>query len=111
MVITVDLRCEPAAVGLADPDDCKRFHVEVAGASGRTDDDTGRVAHALVDRGIGRVIDGHAFVDVGALRQLASGRVPEGWDAEFEAMLDYARSKGWFDETGNAIQGHIEWQG
>ena len=105
MVITVDLqRGDPAPIGLRDPDDCGRFHVEVLGPH-----DLAALGHALVDADAGRVHGDHAFVDIGAVRRLASGRVGESWAEDFEKMLAYARSKGWLDESGNAIQAHVEW--
>jgi hypothetical protein len=105
MVITVDLQQgDPAPVALENPEDCGTFHVEVIGTR-----DAAALAHALVDADVGRVVDDHAFVDVSAVRQLASGRVGESWADDFEKMLAYARSKGWMDETGNAIQAHVEW--
>jgi hypothetical protein len=105
VVITVDLqRGHPAPVGLRDPEDCGRFHVEVIGAH-----DLAGLGHALVDADAGRVEGDDAFVDVGAVRQLASGRVGASWADDFEKMLGYARSKGWLDETGSSIQAHVEW--
>ena len=105
MVIVVDLQQgDPAPVSLKDPDDCGTFHVEVIGPR-----DDAALAHALVDADAGRVVDEHVLVDVGAVRRMASGRVGESWPDDFEKMLAYARSKGWIDETGDAIQAHVEW--
>ena len=105
MVITVDLQQgDPAPVGLKDPDDCGRFHVEVIGPR-----DDAALAHALVDADVGRVEDGEAFVEIGAVRRMASGRVGASWADDFEKMLAYARSKGWLDPTETSIQAHVEW--
>jgi hypothetical protein len=105
MVIVVDLQQgDPAPVSLKDPGDCGRFHVEVIGPR-----DDAALAHALVDADVGRVADEHVFVDIGAVRRMAAGWVGESWAADFEKMLAYARSKGWVDESGNAIQAHVEW--
>jgi len=79
---------------LESPEDCKRFHVEVRGAG-----DLGG-AGAWADDGE------HALIDVDWVRQQAAGRVPDGWDADFEGMLGYARSKGWIE--GSAIRAHLE---
>ena len=49
------------------------------------------------------------MIDTVAVRRMAGGRVPEGWDGDFAAMLQYAESKGWLDETGGSIQAHVEW--
>jgi hypothetical protein len=40
---------------------------------------------------------------------MARGRVGDDWTARFDAMLDYARTKGWIDDTNNAIQAHVEY--
>ena len=50
----------------------------------------------------------HVMIPVETLRRLAAGRVPEGWDADFEAMLEYARSKGWLNDEGDAVRAHLE---
>jgi len=105
VVITVDLqRGDPAPVGLRDPDDCGTFHVEVIGPH-----DLAALAHALVDADAGRVEGDDAYIAVGVVRRMASGRVGASWADDFEKMVAYARSKGWMDETGNAIQAHVEW--
>ncbi|MEJ2889541.1 hypothetical protein [Actinomycetospora aeridis] len=48
------------------------------------------------------------MIPVATLRRLAAGRVSEGWDAEFEAMLEKARERGWLNESGDAVQAHLE---
>ena len=51
----------------------------------------------------------HALITIDAVRRMAAGRVGDDWDARFDAMLDYARTKGWIDDTDNAIQAHVEY--
>jgi hypothetical protein len=50
----------------------------------------------------------HVMIPVATLRRLAAGRVPEGWDADFEKMLAYAKEKGWLSEDGQAVRAHLE---
>ncbi|GAA4877095.1 hypothetical protein [Actinomycetospora straminea] len=50
----------------------------------------------------------HVMVPVATLRRLAAGRVPEGWDDDFAAMLAHAREKGWLSEDGEAVRAHLE---
>jgi hypothetical protein len=104
MVIDVDLRSAPAAVRLVEPDDFRAFKILARGpASG------GEPLDAAVG-GFGRVSgDGHVFVDVEALRALAGehGR-DRGWLASLDAMLAYARARGWTDDNG-ALRGHVQW--
>jgi hypothetical protein len=104
VIIDIDLTGEPAAVELAEPEDCRRFHVAVRGG------DPAALGAALSARDVGRLLpSGEAMIDTAAVRRMAGGRVPEGWDDEFAAMLEYAGSKGWLDDAGGAIQAHVEW--
>ena len=103
MIIDIDLTGETAALELVEPEDCKRFHVAVRGG----DDEA--LASALAAEGVGRLLpSGEAMIDTAAVRRMAAGRVGAGWDGDFAAMLEYAGSKGWLDETGGSIQAHIE---
>jgi hypothetical protein len=53
VIIDVDLTGAAAAVGLAEPEDCKRFHVAVRGG------DTAGLAGALAAGGVGRAVRVH----------------------------------------------------
>jgi hypothetical protein len=106
VIIDVDLTGEAALVELVEPEDCKRFHVAARGG------DAAALAAALSAAGVGRLLPSEeAMIDTSAVRRMATGRVPESWDEDFAAMLKYAESKGWLDETGATIQAHIEWAG
>lgn len=50
----------------------------------------------------------HIMIPVATLRRMAAGRVPEGWDADFDGMLEKARERGWLNEAGDAVQAHLE---
>jgi hypothetical protein len=104
MHVTVNLSAEPPGVSLMAPDDCTAFDVIVHG-SGGTDD----LDRALAAAGVGRLEQGEARVTVAGVRRLASGSVGAGWEADFAAMLDYARGRGWLTEDGHAIRAHVEW--
>jgi hypothetical protein len=104
MHVTVDMVSDPPAVSLLEPDDCTRFDVVVHGPG--DDDLLGRV---LAGSAIGRVEGGEALVSVVAIRRLASVSVSEEWEADFRAMLDYARSRGWLADDGLDIRAHVEW--
>ncbi|GAA4923170.1 hypothetical protein EV188_104587 [Actinomycetospora succinea] len=47
-------------------------------------------------------------IPVATLRRLAAGKVPEGWDADFDAMLAKARERGALDEAGDVVQAPLE---
>jgi hypothetical protein len=101
--VQVDVNAQPPVVTLEEPDDCARFHLTVVGGN-----DLARVFGALVDAAAGRLEGDHALVTIDAVRRMAAGRVGDDWDDRFAAMLGFAKSKGWIDDTGNAIQAHIE---
>jgi hypothetical protein len=104
MVIEIDLRAEPPAVNLREPDDFGAF--KVVGLAGENDD--ARCAQAL--RRIGTVDeDGRVFIAVETLLALAGDHAHEPrWLASLDGMQAYARAHEWTDPTG-AIQGHVEW--
>ncbi len=103
MIIDIDLTGATAAIDLVGPEDCTRFHLTVRGGGSEA------LAAALSAADIGRLLpSGDAMIDTQAVRLMASGKVPTGWDTDFNAMLEYARSKGWLDDAG-AVQAHIEW--
>jgi hypothetical protein len=101
----IDIAPARPVVSLEEPDDCTRFHLAVVG--GR---DLGRVFGALVDAAAGRLEGDHALITIDAVRRMAAGRVADDWDARFGAMLEFARTKGWIDETNNAIQAHVQYE-
>ena len=106
MIIDIDLTGGNPTVQLVEPEDCKRFHVGVRGG------DLEALGAVLPAQDVGRLLpSGDALIDIGAVRRLAAGRVPESWDRDFDNMVGYAKSKGWLDESGDAIQAHIEWAG
>jgi hypothetical protein len=101
MYLRVTLDDRPSTAVLCDVDNLRELKVVV---SGRAAD----LAEALA--GIGRVAaGGDALLEVGGLKRLAGERAhdPE-WVARFEAMVEYARSKGWVDEGGAVLRAHCE---
>jgi hypothetical protein len=69
-----------------------------------------RLAAVLADHDAGELlVDGaHVMIPVATLRRLAAGRVPEGWDADFDVMIAHARSRGWLSEDGSSVRAHLE---
>jgi hypothetical protein len=62
----------------------------------------------LADRDLGRIEDGHAWLNIAALR--ATARPPRSctWDERFERAMAYAQSNGWSDPAGEFVRAHIE---
>lgn len=81
-----------------DPQDLKQLHVEFRGV------DDAPAGDAIEAAGLGTVQGGHAWLDISALRAAGSGGDRAG---EFEAMIGYARSKGWVDAAGTRVRAHI----
>ena len=104
MYLKVDLADTPPTVTLEEPEDTKRFNVAVAGGT-----DWAMVFGAMVDAAAGRLEGDDAYVSVDAVRRLAAGRVRDGWDDDLDKMIDYARSKGWYDDASHTIRAHVEW--
>ena len=104
MIINVDLTGAGTTIGLVEPENCARFHVEARGG------DPEALAAALSAAGVGHLLpSGEAMINTQAIGRMAEGRVPADWDDHFAAMLRYAEGKGWLDDAGEAIQAHIEW--
>ena len=60
MIIEIDLAGETAVIGLAEPEDCKRFHVAARGG------DAAALASALEAAGAGRLLpSGEAMIEIG----------------------------------------------
>jgi hypothetical protein len=56
--------------------------------------------------------DEHAWIRVSALADLAGDHGRDAsWQEGFEAMLAYARSKGWMSADGGSVRAHIELAG
>ena len=104
MYVNVDLTVTPPSVSLEEPEDTKRFHVAVGGGK-----DWAMVFGALVDAAAGRLEGEHAYITVDAIRRMAAGRVSKGWDKELDDMIQFAKSKGWYDDNSHTIRAHVEW--
>ncbi|HXA32842.1 MAG TPA: hypothetical protein VNV87_11320 [Acidimicrobiales bacterium] len=109
MEVVIDLGAD--TVVLRDPEIMQGFNLRVLGSA--EEDGSGLVAAVLEAQGVGRLgADGNAFIDLEAVRRLASdafgSNTPEAWEDSLAGMVGYAASKGWVAEDG-AIQAHIEW--
>jgi len=103
MYVYIDLAVAPGPAELRDPDSFTEFKILIEGA-----DDAADAVGAAAAR-LGRVAGpDHVFVEVELLERLAGERAEdEEWSAQLEAMIEYAKSKGWTDEAG-AVRAHVE---
>ena len=67
-------------------------------------------AEVLERAGLGRFQDADtAFLDTAALRAAAEPRATAAdWSTRWDAMIAYARTKGWLSDDGASVQVHIE---
>ncbi|MCV7356647.1 hypothetical protein [Mycolicibacterium fluoranthenivorans] len=82
MYLRVDTRTTPPDVQVCEPEDFTAFKVVVVTAA-------------------------HSWVDPADLSELAGRGGDAEWQQKLAAMIDFARSKGWTDESGR-IRAHIE---
>jgi hypothetical protein len=101
MIIAIE---EDGRVSLRDPDDFRRFEIEVASAR------LGSAAVAAALAPLGEVSDdGHAWIGEAQLMRLAGRQRDEEWLRHLAAMKDKARKFGWVDDGRCAIRAHIKW--
>jgi hypothetical protein len=100
MDVEIDLRDASPAARLVHADDLKRFAVVLIG-------DAAPPADRLGPAGVARC-DEYAWVSISELVRLAGDAATPEWRASFEAMIEYARSKGWVDDELGAVRGHVE---
>ena len=85
-------------------DDLKRFSVVVVGgASGEELEGALAPLARLESNAI-------AWVSIERLRAACGRDDDVAWSLAFDAMVEFAASKGWVDETGTALRAHLEYQ-
>lgn len=99
MIISVDLT-KPSATVL-EPEVLTAFSV----ASSTIDDVAVAAAMGAAGEAAG---DAHVWVSADWIRDDVSGRVDDGWSGGFDKMLEFATTKGWLNDAGTHIKGHIE---
>lgn len=95
MVIVV----QGGEVRLDEPSDFKGFKVVVKGDDASAVETVGR----LEDRDT-------AWIQMEAVRKLAGDAADQQWEDGYDAMLAYARTKGWLHDARREIQAHVEYE-
>ncbi len=105
MYVFLDLTAPEQAPRLNDRENFQDFHVEVRGAT-----DTQSLDQALraADLGVADE-EGQAYLLPESVRILAGDDRGAAWDEQFDGMVDYARSKGWWNEEHRGVAGHVVW--
>lgn len=70
--------------------------------------DEAAAARALAEAGLGVVREGYAWLDVEALRAAALAGASADAAPGFDAMVAYARSRGWTSDDGRRVRAHCE---
>ena len=99
MELEINFLQTPARVRLLDPEELRSFAVAVVDSSTR---DEGDWPEAVARH------EEHVWVRIQAIRELAKPQVDAGWDAGFEKVIEFARSRGWVDDEAGAVRGHVE---
>ena len=91
-------------VRVSGVDDLKRLHLAVGALT------TEEADEALRSAGMGRLSgEDTAYLDIAALRAAAEPQATGAdWGAQFDGMVEYARSKGWVADDGASLQAHVE---
>ncbi len=91
-------------VSIHEADDCGRLHLTVSGV------EHARADAALRAAGVGEMHGTeHAYLDLEALHALArAASTADGWAEKWQAMVDYARAKGWIGADGRSVRVHVE---
>jgi hypothetical protein len=103
MYVELDIaagRCQ-----VRDANDLKSFSVHLSEPAGPE-----KLSRTLGPLGpLGQLAESdHVWIIIDALRA-ASGRADDAeWSAQFDAMIAYAASQGWVDETGELVRAHVE---
>jgi len=82
---------------LLEAEDLKRFKLRLQG---------GELRPTL--GGVTFVDDDNALIDVALAPSLPGAPTSPDWRAGYQAMIDYAASKGWIDAATQTIRAHIE---
>lgn len=99
MIVVVAADGDGVRAVVQDPQNLRQLHAEFQGVG-----DVG-ADQALRDARLGAVDGDHVWLDASALR--AAGDGTADWNAQFDAMLRYAASKGWTDEQSGRVRAHI----
>lgn len=99
MIVAVDVSL--GDVKLDELSVLDRFHVSANG-------DDAAVVRALGAHGRQADRPGHVLVEIAWVRSKAAAHVDDDWARRFEAMIDYARRKGWTNAEGTHLMAHVE---
>jgi hypothetical protein len=98
MIIHIDAE---GSVRLDEPDTFTSFSVRAPGLA------VDEVVETLAGDGYS-CDDEHVWVAISRLHTLGDAAGGESWRAGCDGMLEYAASKGWIDESRNAVRAHLE---
>ena len=98
MIVVV--RQAAATLAVIEPEALKSLSLATDGGPQVTDD-------ILRSTGHGHLDGEHAWLDIDHLRASAGRDQPEHWVAGFNAMIDFARTRGWVSDDGSHVRAHV----
>jgi hypothetical protein len=99
MIVVVAADGDGVRAVVQDTQNLRQLHAEFQKVG---DAEADRALHCA---GLGAVAGDHVWLEPSALR--AAGDGTADWNAQFDAMLRYAASKGWTDEQSGRVRAHI----
>jgi len=96
MILMIDTLNGTVEIGEAG--DCKRLSAEVRG--------DGSLSAALGTLGSPDADGKHLWISIDGLRKAAAPANDAVWPSQFDAMIQYAASKGWLDGTAARVRVH-----
>jgi len=87
-------------IRLLEPNDFRKFKVVLRGPLA--------TSRPLID-GVTFIDEANALVRINVAPTLPGAPDNAEWQEGYDKMVEAARSRGWIDETGNAIRAHVEW--
>ncbi|OYN76182.1 hypothetical protein CG716_22805 [Mycolicibacterium sphagni] len=106
MIVTVSGKA-PAVVSLRDPQTFTEFHIVAVG-----DRNAEALSAALESADVGFASGpDQAYITAAAVIRLVgpASETPD-WQRQFDQMVEYATTRGWYDTASGAIAAHVEWR-
>ncbi|BCO60159.1 MULTISPECIES: hypothetical protein [Mycobacterium avium complex (MAC)] len=101
MYLRIEGHLDAPQISVERADDCRTLYATSRSMTYDT------VARALEEAALGRSdTDPDLWLKIDALKSLASTG-SESWSQEFDAMIAFAATRGWIDDSGRYVAAHL----